>query len=108
MANCKYTVNDFKSDQEVRWCPGCGDHAILASVQKAFPHIAEALGYDKERFVVISGIGCSSRFPYYMDTFGFHSIHGRVATSTLTSGCSTTRSTVSPRGSIAPPPSWGL
>ena len=78
MANCKYTVNDFKSDQEVRWCPGCGDHAILASVQKAFPHIAEALGYDKERFVVISGIGCSSRFPYYMDTFGFHSIHGRA------------------------------
>lgn len=78
MANCKYTVSDFKSDQEVRWCPGCGDHAILASVQKAMPMVAEQLNYEKERFVVISGIGCSSRFPYYMDTFGFHSIHGRA------------------------------
>lgn len=73
-----YTANDFKSDQEVRWCPGCGDHAILASVQKALPMVAEALGYEKERFVVVSGIGCSSRFPYYVDTFGFHSIHGRA------------------------------
>jgi len=78
MSDCKYSVNDFKSDQEVRWCPGCGDHAILASVQKAMPLVAEQLGYEKERFVVISGIGCSSRFPYYMDTFGFHSIHGRA------------------------------
>lgn len=80
MQNCKleYTVADFKSDQEVRWCPGCGDHAILASVQKALPKVAEALNYEKERFVIVSGIGCSSRFPYYMDTFGFHSIHGRA------------------------------
>ena len=78
MSECKYTANDFKSDQEVRWCPGCGDHAILASVQKAMPQVAEQLGYTKERFVVVSGIGCSSRFPYYMDTFGFHSIHGRA------------------------------
>ena len=80
MQECKheYTVADFKSDQEVRWCPGCGDHAILASVQKALPKVAEALHYEKEQFVIISGIGCSSRFPYYMDTFGFHSIHGRA------------------------------
>lgn len=74
----KYTVADFKSDQEVKWCPGCGDHAILASVQKAMPVVAESLHYEKERFVIVSGIGCSSRFPYYMDTFGFHSIHGRA------------------------------
>lgn len=71
----KYTAKDFKSDQEVRWCPGCGDHAVLSSVQKA---LAE-LGMPKENVVFISGIGCSSRFPYYMDTYGFHSIHGRAA-----------------------------
>ena len=65
---------DFQSDQEVRWCPGCGDYAILSAVQTVFP----SLGIPKERFVVVSGIGCSSRFPYYMDTFGFHSIHGRA------------------------------
>ncbi|PIE83798.1 MAG: 2-oxoacid:ferredoxin oxidoreductase subunit beta [Bacteroidia bacterium] len=79
MSNIKYTVKDFKSDQEVRWCPGCGDHGILNAVQRALPHVAEERGYDKARFAVISGIGCSSRFPYYMDTFGFHSIHGRAA-----------------------------
>lgn len=78
MSDYKYTSADFKSDQEVRWCPGCGDHAILAAVQKAMPIVAEELKYEKERFVVISGIGCSSRFPYYMDTFGFHTIHGRA------------------------------
>ena len=71
----KYTQKDFKSDQEVRWCPGCGDHAVLSSVQRA---LAE-LGIPKEKFAFISGIGCSSRFPYYMDTFGFHSIHGRAS-----------------------------
>jgi 2-oxoglutarate ferredoxin oxidoreductase subunit beta len=65
---------DFQSDQEVRWCPGCGDYAVLSAVQTVFPK----LNLPKERFVVISGIGCSSRFPYYMDTFGFHSIHGRA------------------------------
>lgn len=65
---------DFESDQEVRWCPGCGDYAILAAVQKLVP----TLGIPKEKFVFISGIGCSSRFPYYMNTYGFHTIHGRA------------------------------
>lgn len=65
---------DFKSDQDVRWCPGCGDYAILNSVQTA---LAE-MGKTKENTVFVSGIGCSSRFPYYMDTYGFHSIHGRA------------------------------
>lgn len=72
-----YTPQCFKSDQEVRWCPGCGDHAILAAVTKALPEVSKALHYDMERYVFVSGIGCSSRFPYYVDTFGFHSIHGR-------------------------------
>ena len=68
------TKKDFQSDQEVRWCPGCGDYAILSVVQTVFPQ----LGIPKEKFAVVSGIGCSSRFPYYMDTYGFHSIHGRA------------------------------
>ena len=68
------TKKDFTSDQDVRWCPGCGDYAILAQVQKVFPN----LGIPKENIVMVSGIGCSSRFPYYMDTYGFHSIHGRA------------------------------
>tara|TARA_Y100001954_G_scaffold149668_1_gene159146 strand:+ start:5165 stop:6169 length:1005 start_codon:yes stop_codon:yes gene_type:complete len=68
------TNKDFSSDQEVRWCPGCGDYAILRSMQKALPQLER----KKEDFVFISGIGCSSRFPYYMDTYGFHSIHGRA------------------------------
>lgn len=71
----QYTPKDFKSDQEVRWCPGCGDHAVLNAVQRALPE----LGIPKEKFAFISGIGCSSRFPYYMDTYGFHGIHGRAA-----------------------------
>lgn len=75
----RYMPGDFKSDQEVKWCPGCGDHAILSAVQKAFPEIAEELNYKQERFTFISGIGCSSRFPYYMHTYGFHGIHGRAA-----------------------------
>lgn len=75
----KYTPNDFKSDQEVKWCPGCGDYAILAAVQRALPEIAEQLNYNKERFTFVSGIGCSSRFPYYVNTYGFHSIHGRAS-----------------------------
>jgi len=75
----KYTPQDFKSNQEVKWCPGCGDFSILAAVQRAFPTICEDLGYTKERFVFVSGIGCASRFPYYMDTYGFHGIHGRAA-----------------------------
>jgi 2-oxoglutarate ferredoxin oxidoreductase subunit beta len=65
---------DFASTQEVRWCPGCGDYAILSSVQQVFPE----LGVPREKFVVVSGIGCSSRFPYYMNTYGFHAIHGRA------------------------------
>jgi 2-oxoglutarate ferredoxin oxidoreductase subunit beta len=65
---------DFVTDQEVRWCPGCGDYAILAQVQKLLP----TLGIRKENFVFISGIGCSSRFPYYVDTYGMHTIHGRA------------------------------
>ena len=69
----KLTPKDFKSDQEVRWCPGCGDHAILTAIQRALPE----LEIKKENFVFVSGIGCSSRLPYYMDTFGFHGIHGR-------------------------------
>ncbi len=75
----KYTPQDFKSNQEVKWCPGCGDHAILASVQRAMPDICDALNYTRERFVFVSGIGCSSRFPYYMNTYGFHGIHGRAS-----------------------------
>jgi 2-oxoglutarate ferredoxin oxidoreductase subunit beta len=70
-----YTLKDFKSDNEVRWCPGCGDHAVLNAVQKAMAN----LGIRHENFAVISGIGCSSRFPYYMSTYGFHTIHGRAA-----------------------------
>lgn len=74
-----FTPQDFKSDQEVKWCPGCGNHAVLASVQRALPSVCDALGYSHERFVFVSGIGCSSRFPYYMKTYGFHGIHGRAA-----------------------------
>ncbi len=68
------TKKDFESDQHVRWCPGCGDFSILAAVQKVMP----TLGIPKEQFAFISGIGCSSRFPYYMNTYGLHSIHGRA------------------------------
>jgi 2-oxoglutarate ferredoxin oxidoreductase subunit beta len=69
-----YTKKDFQTDQEIRWCPGCGDYAILAATQAVFAE----LGVPREKFVFISGIGCSSRFPYYMNTFGFHTIHGRA------------------------------
>jgi len=74
MENKEYTAKDFSSDQEVRWCPGCGDYSILKQVQSVMPLI----GVPKENVVFISGIGCSSRFPYYMETFGMHSIHGRA------------------------------
>jgi 2-oxoglutarate ferredoxin oxidoreductase subunit beta len=70
----EYTFKDFASDQEVRWCPGCDDYVILRSMQKALPE----MGVKKEDVVFISGIGCSSRFPYYMDTYGMHGIHGRA------------------------------
>ena len=72
--NQELTKKDFVSDQDVRWCPGCGDYAILSQVQKVFPD----LGIPRENVVIVSGIGCSSRFPYYMNTYGFHSIHGRA------------------------------
>jgi len=68
------SAKDFKTDQEVRWCPGCGDYAILAAVQSFLPE----LGLARENIVFVSGIGCSSRFPYYMNTYGMHSIHGRA------------------------------
>ncbi|MBA2921222.1 2-oxoacid:ferredoxin oxidoreductase subunit beta [Sphingomonas sp. MAH-20] len=68
------TVKDWESDQEVRWCPGCGDYAILKAVQRTMPEI----GATPEKTVFVSGIGCSSRFPYYMETYGFHTIHGRA------------------------------
>ncbi len=71
-----YTRKDFATDQDVRWCPGCGDYAILAQMQKVLPEI----GISKEKIVFVSGIGCSSRFPYYMNTYGVHSIHGRAPT----------------------------
>lgn len=73
-AEKKYTFKDFTSDQEVRWCPGCDDYVILRSMQKALPE----MGVNKEDVVFISGIGCSSRFPYYMSTYGMHTIHGRA------------------------------
>lgn len=74
-SSVELTKEDFVSDQMVKWCPGCGDHAILAAVANVFPKI----GYRKENFMVVSGIGCSSRFPYYMNTYGIHGIHGRAA-----------------------------
>jgi len=72
--NVNYTSKDLSTDQEVRWCPGCGDYSILKQVQKIIPE----LGVPKENLVFISGIGCSSRFPYYMNTYGMHGIHGRA------------------------------
>jgi 2-oxoglutarate ferredoxin oxidoreductase subunit beta len=74
MAHPPLGAADFKTDQEVRWCPGCGDHAILAALQSFLP----TLGIPRENFVVVSGIGCSSRLPYYLNTYGIHSIHGRA------------------------------
>jgi 2-oxoglutarate ferredoxin oxidoreductase subunit beta len=68
------TAKDFTTDQDVRWCPGCGDYSILAQVKKVLP----TLGIPKENFVFVSGIGCSSRFPYYVETYGVHGIHGRA------------------------------
>ncbi len=76
---------DFQTNQEVRWCPGCGDYAILASMQKVLPE----LGIPREKIVFVSGIGCSSRFPYYMNTYGFHTIHGRAPA--IATGLKTTR-----------------
>ena len=79
------TPKDFTTDQEVRWCPGCGDYSVLAQVQKVMP----GLGIPRENIVIVSGIGCSSRFPYYMNTYGMHSIHGRATA--IASGLKATR-----------------
>ncbi|MGP3967203.1 2-oxoacid:ferredoxin oxidoreductase subunit beta [Streptomyces sp. 6N223] len=84
-ADAPQSAKDFKTDQEVRWCPGCGDYAVLAAVQGFMPE----LGLARENIVFISGIGCSSRFPYYMNTYGMHSIHGRAPT--IATGLSATR-----------------
>jgi 2-oxoglutarate ferredoxin oxidoreductase subunit beta len=81
----KLTAKEFKSDQEVRWCPGCGDYAILAAVQSFMPE----LELPRERIVFVSGIGCAARFPYYMQTYGMHSIHGRAPA--IATGLSTSR-----------------
>jgi 2-oxoglutarate ferredoxin oxidoreductase subunit beta len=85
----KQTRKDFTSDQEVRWCPGCGDYAILAAIQGFLPD----LGLKRENIVFISGIGCSSRFPYYLDTYGMHSIHGRAPA--IATGVATAREDLS-------------
>jgi 2-oxoglutarate ferredoxin oxidoreductase subunit beta len=85
MTDLGLKAKDFKTDQEVRWCPGCGDYAILAAVQGFMPE----LGVPRENIVFISGIGCSSRFPYYMNTYGMHSIHGRAPA--IATGLSTSR-----------------
>ena len=79
------TRKDFESDQEIRWCPGCGDYAVLSAVQNVMPE----LGIPREKIVFVSGIGCSSRFPYYMNTYGMHGIHGRAAA--IATGIATAR-----------------
>jgi 2-oxoglutarate ferredoxin oxidoreductase subunit beta len=85
----KLTAKDFKSDQEVRWCPGCGDYAILAAMQTFMPE----LGLPREKIVFVSGIGCAARFPYYLETYGLHSIHGRAPA--IATGLATSRSDLS-------------
>lgn len=85
MSNLTYTRSDFQSDQEVRWCPGCGDYTVLASVQGFMTQ----MGVPRENIVVVSGIGCAARFPYYMNTYGFHTIHGRAPT--IATGLATSR-----------------
>ena len=85
----KQTGKEFTSDQEVRWCPGCGDYAVLKAVQSFLPD----LGLRRENIVFVSGIGCSSRFPYYLDTYGMHSIHGRAPT--IATGIATAREDLS-------------
>jgi 2-oxoglutarate ferredoxin oxidoreductase subunit beta len=83
--NGKLTAKDYKTDQEVRWCPGCGDYAVLAALQAFMPE----LDVPKEKIVFVSGIGCAARFPYYMETYGMHSIHGRAPA--IATGLSTSR-----------------
>jgi 2-oxoglutarate ferredoxin oxidoreductase subunit beta len=84
-----YDRNDFASEQAVRWCPGCGDYSVLAQVQRIMPQICAETQTPRERVVFISGIGCASRFPYYMSTYGFHTIHGRAPT--IATGLTVTR-----------------
>lgn len=79
------TRKDFQTQQEVRWCPGCGDYSILTQIQKVLP----GLGIPREKFVFVSGIGCSSRFPYYVNTYGFHTIHGRAPAVAMGVKCTT-------------------
>jgi 2-oxoglutarate ferredoxin oxidoreductase subunit beta len=88
-ADAPQNRKEFTSDQEVRWCPGCGDYAVLAAVQGFLPE----LGLKRENIVFVSGIGCSSRFPYYLDTYGMHSIHGRAPA--IATGLATTREDLS-------------
>ena len=73
--NATLTKKDFVSDQQVRWCPGCGDYAILSNMQ----HVFAELGIPREKIVLVSGIGCAARIPYYVNAYGFHTIHGRAA-----------------------------
>lgn len=87
--DAKQTAKDYTSDQEVRWCPGCGDYAVLAAVRQFLP----TLGIRRENTVFVSGIGCSSRFPYYLNTYGMHSIHGRAPT--IATGLATSREDLS-------------
>ena len=98
--NGKLTAKEFKTDQEVRWCPGCGDYAILAALQAFMPE----LGIPRERIVFVSGIGCAARFPYYMETYGMHSIHGR-APRPITGTCAAAGSSRS-SGSLRPDSRW--
>ena len=100
----RLSKKDFASDQDVRWCPGCGDYSILANVQRVMPD----LGVPRENVVFVSGIGCSSRFPYYMNTYGFHTIHGRApafATGTKsptpTSACGSSPAAATASASVA-------
>ncbi len=78
MSGTKHERKDFVAREEVRWCPGCGDYSVLSQVQRVMPEICERLNLRRENVVFVSGIGCSSRFPYYMNTYGFHTIHGRA------------------------------
>jgi 2-oxoglutarate ferredoxin oxidoreductase subunit beta len=89
VARSTYAKRDFESDQTVRWCPGCGDYSILAQMQRVMPKICAEMGIARENIVFVSGIGCSSRFPYYMNTYGFHTIHGRAPT--IATGLAVTR-----------------
>ena len=94
MTTKTYEAKDFKSPQLVRWCPGCGDHGVLSSLHKAMAQ----LGIPPHQTAVISGIGCSSRLPYYMNTYGFHTIHGRGAA--IATGVKTANPELSDRKSV--------